>query len=93
MSNSRESMGVNGEALQLHSVYKKPYFVLQVMQESVSGTTSHVRFFWTCNEIKGSYDKLVITIVCALVTIQTATMVNYCGTLCCLGCCTTEWSW
>ena len=29
-------MGVNGEALQLHTVYKKPYFLLQVMQESVS---------------------------------------------------------
>ena len=29
-SNSRECMGVNGEALQLHSVYKKPYFLLQV---------------------------------------------------------------
>ena len=52
-SNSRECMGVNGEALQLHAVYKKPYFllevtresvsVLQVTQESVSGTTSHVR--------------------------------------------------
>ena len=25
-SNSRERMGVNGEALQLHAVYKKPYF-------------------------------------------------------------------
>ena len=25
-SNSCECMGVNGEALQLHSVYKKPYF-------------------------------------------------------------------
>ena len=36
-------MGVNGEALQLHAVYKKPYFLLQVMRESVSGTTSHVR--------------------------------------------------
>ena len=46
-------MGVNGEALQLHAVCKKPYFllqvmresvsVLQVMRESVSGTTSHVR--------------------------------------------------
>ena len=41
------------EALQLHAVYKKPSFllqitqesvsVLQVMRESVSGTTSHVR--------------------------------------------------
>ena len=29
-------MGVNGEALQLHAVYKKPYFLLQVTQESVS---------------------------------------------------------
>ena len=46
-------MEVNGEALQLHAVYKKPYFLLQVMRESVSvlqvtpesvsGTTSHVR--------------------------------------------------
>ena len=48
-------MGVNGEALQLHAVYKKPYFllqvtresvsVLQVMRESVSGTytASHTR--------------------------------------------------
>ena len=45
-------MGVNGEALQLRAVYKKPYFllqvtresvsVLQVTRESVSGTTSHV---------------------------------------------------
>ena len=35
-------MGVNGEALQLHAVYKKPYFLLQVTRESVSGTTSHV---------------------------------------------------
>ena len=35
-SNSRECMGVNGEALQLHAVYKKPYFLLQVTQESVS---------------------------------------------------------
>ena len=46
-------MGVNGEALQLHTVYKKRhYFLLQVMRESVSvllvtresvsGATSHV---------------------------------------------------
>ena len=35
-SNSRECMGVNGEALQLHAVYKKPYFLLQVTQQSVS---------------------------------------------------------
>ena len=42
-SNSCECMGVNGEALQLHVVYKKPYFLLQVTRESVSGTASHVR--------------------------------------------------
>ena len=41
-SNSRECMGVNGEALQLHAVYKKPYFLMQVMRESISGTASHV---------------------------------------------------
>ena len=35
-SNSRERMGVNGEALQLHTVYKKPYFLLQVTLESIS---------------------------------------------------------
>ena len=66
-------MGVNGEAFQLHAVYKKPYFllqvtresvsVLQVTRESVSGTTSHMRCVWTCNEIRGSYDKIIITIV------------------------------
>ena len=46
-------MEVNGEALQLHAVYKKLHFllqvtresvsVLQVTRESVSGTTSHMR--------------------------------------------------
>ena len=29
-------MAVNGEVLQLHAVYKKPYFLLQVTRESVS---------------------------------------------------------
>ena len=53
MSNSHKNMEVNGKALQLHVVYKKPYFllqvtresvsVLQVTQESVSGTASYVR--------------------------------------------------
>ena len=62
-SNSRYCMGVIGEALQLHAIYKKPYFLLQVMRESVSGTTSHVRCVWACNEIEGSYDKIIITIV------------------------------
>ena len=67
-------MGVNGEALQLHAVYKKPYFllqvtresisVLQVTQESVSGTTSHVRSSECAMKSKvRSYDKIIITIV------------------------------
>jgi len=66
-------MGVNGEALQLHAVYKKSYLLLQVMRESVSvlhvtwetvsGTASHARCVWMCNEIEGLYDKIIITIV------------------------------
>ena len=36
MSNSRECMEVNGEALQLHAVHKKLYSLLQVTRESVS---------------------------------------------------------
>ena len=42
----------------LHAVYKKPYFLLQFMRESVSGTCAYIR---TCNEMKGSYDKIIIT--------------------------------
>ena len=46
-------MGVNGEALQLHAVYKKQYFF----------TARHTRIRIRCNEIKGSYDKIIITTV------------------------------
>ena len=66
-------MGVNEEALQLCAIYKKLYFLLQVTRESasvlqvtwksVSGTASHARCVWMCNEIKRSYDKIIITIV------------------------------
>jgi len=35
-SNSSKCMGVNGKASQLHTVCKKPYFLLQVTRESVS---------------------------------------------------------
>ena len=71
--NSCECMEVNEEALQLHAVYKKTIFLLQVtwesisvlhvMQESVSSTNSHVRCVWTCYEIERLYDKIIITIV------------------------------
>ena len=40
--------------------HENPYQVLQVTRQSVSGTTSLMR---TCNEIEGSYDKIIITIV------------------------------
>ena len=36
------------------------FFLLQVAWKSVSGTTSRI---WTCNEVEGSYDKIIITIV------------------------------
>ena len=60
--------------MELHAVYKKPYFfykksrenlyqVLQVTWEFISGTTSHVHCVWLCNKIKGLYDKIMITIV------------------------------
>jgi len=55
-------MGVNWETLQLHGVYEKPYFLLQVMWESISviqvtwefisGTTSHARCIWTARMMK-----------------------------------------
>ena len=56
-------MGLNGEALQLHVVYEKLYFVLQVTRESVSGTTSYMRCVWMYNEIEGPHDKIIITTV------------------------------
>ena len=36
LCDSRDCMGVNGEASQLHAVYKKPYYLLQATRESVS---------------------------------------------------------
>jgi len=42
-SHSRECMGVNGEALQLHTVYKKPYFFTASHVRVHISTTSHVR--------------------------------------------------
>ena len=41
---------VNEEPLQLHAVYKKLYFVLQVMRESVLGT-----YYMRC--VESSHDK------------------------------------
>ena len=55
-------MGVNGEALQLHAVYKKPYFLLQVTRESVSGTASHARIrIRYCKSRENPYQVLQVT--------------------------------
>ena len=43
MSNSGQGMGVNGEALQLHAVYKKPYFFTTSHARIHISTTSHAR--------------------------------------------------
>ena len=61
MSYSCECLGVNWEALQPHKIYKKPYYLLQVMQESVSGTASHMHS--SERAMKGSYDKIIIIII------------------------------
>ena len=50
LPNSCEWTGVNGEALQPHPVYKKPYF-LQVLRESVSV----LQLKHTTSECNGSY--------------------------------------
>ena len=64
IKNWRTCLGMRlGEALRLQAVYKKPYFLLQVTRESISGTTSLVCWIRTCNEIEGSYDKTIIPIV------------------------------
>ena len=72
-SNSRECMGINGESLQLHAVYKKKRIFYCKHARIRISTTSHVRFriryasharcIWTCNEIESSYDKIIITIL------------------------------
>ena len=55
-------MGVNGEALQLHAVYKKPYFLLQVTRESVSVTASHARIrIRYCKSRENPYQVLQVT--------------------------------
>ena len=58
MSNLCKYTGVNGEALQVHAVDKYPYFVLQVLWESisdtVSGIASHVRYAWMYNKMEDS---------------------------------------
>ena len=73
-SNSCKCMGVNGEALQLHAVYKKAVFFTRSHTRIRISTTSHMRIrIKYCklralrlnvhNEIKGSHDKIIITIV------------------------------
>ena len=69
-ANVWESMGKPCSCMQfiksrifLLQVTRESISVLQVTWESVSGTASHARCVWTCNEIEGSYDKIIITVV------------------------------
>ena len=63
-------MGVNGETLQLHAVYKSLIFTTSHVRILIS-TTSHARILISTtshvcsseHEIEGSYDKITITIV------------------------------
>ena len=67
-------MEANAKPLQLHTVYKRPYFFLmKVIRESISGATSHaricVRYYKSRTlrlNVQGNqclYDKIIITIV------------------------------
>ena len=90
-SNLRECLRVNREALRLHSVYKKRIFNYKSCENIIS-YASHACCIWICNEIEGSYDQFIITMVPSytgrnithllplallLVTIQTATNSRY----------------
>ena len=93
MSNSHQCMGVNGKALCLCTVYKKPCFLLQVVQDFVSvlqvtwqsgsGTASDARCVWTCNKIEVSYDKIIITIVPSYTRKKTSLACCHLNCYCC----------
>ena len=59
----KKSYQVTRESISVLQVTRQSVSVLQVMQESITGTASHTCCIWMCNEIKGSYDKIIITIV------------------------------
>ena len=53
-----------GSLASTHSWYRGLYFYYKLrMQQSLSGTASHMHYIRTCNEIEGSSDKIIITIV------------------------------
>ena len=62
-SNSRNVWESMGKLCSCMQFIKSSIFLLQDTWESVSGTASHACCVWTCNEIKGSYDKIIITTV------------------------------
>ena len=53
--------------LLLHAAYKKLYFLLQVMQESVSGTARYCKSHAASEHVMKSKDKIIITIVPAYI--------------------------
>ena len=60
-------MGVNREALQLHTVYKSRIFYCKSRENPYQYCKSCYQVLQVtctaCNEIEGSYDKIIITIV------------------------------
>ena len=71
MSYSCKCMGVNGNTLQLHIQLKKPYFFYYKSCENpyqyYMSRKNHQYYksralCLTCNEIKGLYDKIIMTI-------------------------------
>ena len=61
MSNSPECMGVDGEALQLHTVYKKPYFYYSSSENPYQYYKSHENPYEYCNSCENQYQVLQIT--------------------------------
>ena len=54
-------MGINGETLQLHAVYKKKYIFFYY--KSCECPYQYYKSHALCLNVQGSYDKVIITIV------------------------------
>ena len=69
-SNSRECTRVNGELLQVPTVYKNSYFILQVMRESISVLQGTVTYYITTAIVQSYTGKYHCYSCCALVTVH-----------------------
>ena len=61
ISNSRECIWYKKLYFYCKS-HENPYQYYKSRENLHQHTKSHVHGIWTCNEIKGSYDKIIITI-------------------------------